>query len=161
MDNYYQFLLSQIGNCPDNPLLRYLFDVDFIWTVFLDKNRAQDGIDLRCLYANLNRLDKDIFADKPCSMLEMLVAFANRIENDFMGCVNENNAPRWFYEMLQSLGIADDMKEFDRARVDHALVRFFNHQRSLFQVPGIDISHLGIWEQLNCWLKYVDERGGF
>lgn len=156
MEEYFQFLLTLIGNLPDCQLARYLFQVDYIWTIPMDKNRAQDGIDLRCLYANLNRLEEDIFGDKPCSMLEFLIAFAMRIENDFMGKAGEDNTPRWFYDMLTSLGIAVDLKIFDRARVDHALVKFFNHQKSLFTVPGIDISHLELWEQLNAWLTYLN-----
>lgn len=159
MDNYYLFLLSLIGDCPDNELLRYLYTVDYVWTTQSDKNRAQDGIDLRCLYANLNHIN-DIWEGKSCTILEMLIAFANRIENDFLGYAGSNNAPRWFYEMLQSLGIAEDLKIFDRSRVDHALIRFFNHQRGLFNVPGIDISKFELWDQLNIWLKYNDQRGG-
>jgi len=161
MDTYYNFLLSLIGDCPDCELLRYLFEVDYIWTIPLDENRAQDGIDLRCLYINLTKLNIDIFGDKPCSMLEMLIAFANRIENDFMGSAEGNNVPRWFYQMLVSLGISDDMKTFNRARVDHALVRFFNHQRGLFDVPGIDISKMQLWDQLNAWLNSLTNIGGY
>lgn len=159
MDTYYKFLLSLIGDCPDCELLRYLFEVDYIWTIHLDENRAQDGIDLRCLYANLNKLTIDIFQDKPCSMLEMLIAFANRIENDFMGSAEGNNAPRWFYQMLVSLGIAEDMKRFDKSRVDHALIKFFNHQIALFDIPGIE--KLQLWDQLNSWLNNLTNIGGY
>ena len=156
MDNYYQFLLSLIGNPTDGPLFRYLFEVDYVWTIPMDQNRAEDGIDLRCLYANLNHTQQDIFGNKPCSMLEMLVAFANRIENDFLGRANVDNTPRWFYVMLLNLGIGEDVISFDRGRVDHALVRFFNHQVGLFNIPGIDISHMELWSQLNVWLSTLD-----
>lgn len=159
MDTYYKFLLSLIGDCPDCELLRYLFEVNYIWTIPLDENRAQDGIDLRCLYANLNNLTIDIFQDKPCSMLEMLIAFANRIENDFMGSAESDNTPRWFYQMLVSLGISEDMKQFDKSRVDHALVMFFNHQIALFDIPGIE--KLQLWDQLNNWLNNLTNIGGY
>lgn len=160
--DYYIFLTSLIGKDPNNSLLQYLFEVDYIWIFPLDRNRAQDGIDLRCWWANMNRLDKEtydaIFANKgKCSMLEMFIAFANRIENDFMGnAVDANRTPLWFDEMLQSLGIYNDLFSFDQANVDHILLNFFDHKISLFKIPGGDISKMQLWDQMNCWLNYIN-----
>ena len=145
-------------NMPDNELLRYLFEVDYNWTILLDQNRAQDGIDLRCFWANMHGLDKErydkIFGLKPCSVLEMLVAFANRIETDFMDSVECNRVPTWFQQLLYNLGLMECVNTFDQGKVDHILLFFFNHQISLFKVPGMDISHMQLWDQMNAWLNY-------
>lgn len=156
MNSYFNFLLQLIGENPDNPLLYYLFEVDYIWTIPLDINRAQDGIDLRCLWANLTKLETydTVFKNKKCSMLEMLIAFAIRIENDFMGDTGVNKSSEWFHLMITNLGIHDDLYNFDRGRVDHALLYFFNHQISLFKVPNFDLTGLQLWDQMNMWLNY-------
>lgn len=160
MTDYYMFLLSLLEGLNDSQLYRYLLEVDYIWTIPLDKNRAQDGIDLRCWWANSIKLTKEqyevIFNSKACSMLEMLLAFAIRIENDFMATAEGNNTSKWFYQMLISLGMSDDITNFDRGRVDHALLMFFNHQISLFQVPNVDISKMELWNQMNYWINYIN-----
>lgn len=160
MTDYYMFLLTLLEGFNDNPLYKYLFEVDYIWTIPLDRNRAQDGIDLRCWWSNSIGLSKEqyeiIFNNKACSMLEMLLAFAIRIENDFLGNADGNNSSKWFYQMLLNLGIADDISNFDRSRVDHALLMFFNHQISLFCVPNFDISKMELWNQMNCWINYIN-----
>jgi len=66
-------------------LLEHLFETDFRWleSIPLDKNRAVDGLDLRQTYAQYLKEEGPTFlallSDKPCSMLEMLVAFSNRL----------------------------------------------------------------------------------
>ena len=67
-------------------LIELLFNTDFIWleSVPLDENRAADGLKLRKDYAKLlgendGNLLLNLLQNKPCSMLEMLVAFADRL----------------------------------------------------------------------------------
>jgi hypothetical protein len=156
MTNYLYFLTQLVNKNPDNDLIKYLFNTDYIWTLPDDVNRAQDGIDLRCWWANGKGLDKNryelIFSNKPrCSVLELLVSFSNRIENDFMGDPNGDKTSLWFDMMLRNLGIFEDLITFDQGRVDHALLLFFDHKISLFGIPNADIS---LWNQMNYWLNY-------
>lgn len=160
IDNYYQFLLSLVGE-RSNPLYEYLFSVDYIWTNLSDSNRAQDGIDLRCLWAGLNKLDVDkynmIFKEKPnCSMLELLVAFANRIENEYMAIPGQNRIPTWFMQMLYNLGLAADVNDFNKDHVDHVILFFIEHKIGLFHIPGVDLSKFQLWDQMNSWLNYIN-----
>lgn len=67
-------------------LLQFLFNKDFVWleSIPLDANRATDGIDLRKKFAKLlspneGQQFKDIMLNKPCSMLEMFIAFSERL----------------------------------------------------------------------------------
>ena len=63
-----------------NNLFMHLYSCDFIWprTILGDSNRAADGIQLR---KDLGFFD--ILQDKPCSILEMLIALSLRMENDY------------------------------------------------------------------------------
>lgn len=152
--NYYDFLMNLVGASPDTYLFKYLYKVNYIWTIPLDKNRAQDGIDLRCLYANLYHLSIDeynvIFGEEPCSVLEMLVAFAIRIENDFMASAEGDRTSVWFEMMIGNLFGVDDLKN-NRGKIDHALLAFFNHEISPFPISG-QILNMQLWDQLNHWL---------
>lgn len=67
-------------------LLEHLFNTDFVWleTIPLDKNRAVDGLGLRYNYSRLldeqTRIEfNELMKDKQCSILEMLIAFADRL----------------------------------------------------------------------------------
>ena len=164
--NYYIWLISIVGNVPESDLLQYLFNIDYVWTFPMDEKRSQDGIDLRYIFANTYGLDQkaydDMFGNRPCTMLEMLVAFANRIENEFMATPNNNTTGLWFNSMLHSLGL--DTKKFNRAEVDHILLKFFTHeyrpdgQGSLFYIPGFtgDMRYMQLWDQANRWLIWIN-----
>lgn len=90
-------------------LARKLYRTDFVWPVVMDHNRAEDGEQLRLWYAELNSYYSDykILEGKRCSVLEMLIAFAERIERDVIGI--DRDAPDksecWFWLMLFNLGI--------------------------------------------------------
>ena len=88
--SYYDWLTDKIDfddkTLMYETLLQFLFGKDFTWleSIPLDKNRAVDGIGLRYDFANLlSPQEHDIFlnmlCDKPCSMLEMLIAFGERL----------------------------------------------------------------------------------
>lgn len=87
---YFDYLLSLIDSDGKiflyNKLLEHLYDTQFVWlpNIPLDENRAIDGIQLRASYANLlSPADAGMFSqaifNKPCSILEMFVAFAEKL----------------------------------------------------------------------------------
>ena len=90
-------------------LARKLYSTTFTWPIAMDYNRATDGEQLRLWYAELSSFYSDykILEAKRCSVLEMMIAFSERIENDVMG--RDEDAPdrsdRWFWLMLFNLGI--------------------------------------------------------
>ena len=95
-------------------LLEYLYYYDFVWlkNIPLDENREVDGIQLRnnfkkYLPVNEQPYFEQVFEGRDCSMLEMFVAFAERltyIESDL-------TQPDYFWLFLSNLGIsfADNM----------------------------------------------------
>lgn len=139
----------------------------------MDENRAKDGVNMRNLFCDAYRLDGEqmqaIFGSKPCSMLEMMIALAVRIEDDFMGTESTNNVPRWFWSMIFSMGlnICSDSC-FDSNKVDHIILQFIEHKYapdgrgSLFNIPmhNLDFRNMQIWDQMNQWLILLDKKGG-
>ena len=70
-------------------LLKYLHEREFTYLIELDGNRAEDGTDLRFRFGFEHDIDGEIISEyldnKPCSLLEMLVALAIRCEEHIMG----------------------------------------------------------------------------
>lgn len=74
-----------------------------------DINRATDGINLRTWFAQSHSaFDNYTVLDDPnCSMLEMLIAFAQRIDRDIMqGPDDPDRSIDWFWLMLGNCGLS-------------------------------------------------------
>ena len=108
---YYDWLTEQIEfedkvNLYEH-LLMYLFDTEFVWLaqVPLDENRYIDGLDLRKYYAKLlGPEDGELFlydmSLAPCSMLEMLIAFADRLTQ-----IVDLSKEAFFWMFIDNLGL--------------------------------------------------------
>lgn len=148
-------------------LLRHLYCRDFSYSLPMDGNRAEDGIDLRYRFGNDLSIDSRVIAscmdDRPCSILEMMVALAVRCEEHIMDDPDiGDRTGEWFWEMVSSLGL-DSMTDsnFIPWKVDDILDRFLerkykrNGEGGLFQIPycNADLRTVEIWYQM-CW--YLD-----
>lgn len=106
-DLYFEWLYKKIGVLQNrNPnksywkLARYLYRTPFFWVVPNDDNREADGKDLRNEFIDecdiqdieINWLQLD------CSVLEMLIALANRAAFASVGETGD-----WFYKFLDNL----------------------------------------------------------
>lgn len=145
-----------------NQLFEYLYSVEFYWTIPMDRNRALDGIDLRDKYGCSN----DIL-DEPCSVLEMLIGLAARMENQFMTNYDEGDRTgQWFWMMLTNLGLNRlDDDNFDEETADYFTYRFLDRDYEpngegggLFVVerPFQDLRDVDIWTQMNWYLGEMD-----
>lgn len=109
---YLKWLYDAVFDEHDNyiRLATILHDIPFTYILDRDENRAMDGIELRYKFMCANSMyDKDyedIFGDEPCSVFEMLVALAVRIEDQFMDNLEDYRVPKWFSIMLTNLGLA-------------------------------------------------------
>jgi hypothetical protein len=134
----------------------------------MDGNRAEDGIDLRYRFGYEQGYDSPMIAtlldDRPCSVLEMLIALAIRCEEHIMNDPDiGNRTGQWFWNMIINLGLGfmDDTK-FDENYVKDVISRFLyrkykrNGEGGLFTVEHCknDLRTVEIWYQM-CW--YLDE----
>lgn len=174
IDDYYYWLTDLVvRDKRSNPrkyddLLSFLHEVEFIFTIPLDDNRAFDGMDLRYRYARdrgpLHEVDyvMDIL-DGPCSVLEMMVALSLRCEENIMDDTHYGNRTgQWFWKMITSLGLgAMDDTRFNQAECAYIIERFLNREYEpngrggLFTIYGCDrdLRDVEIWRQM-CW--YLD-----
>ena len=163
-DWMYELVCDQFKGLSFHELLSYLYNKEFTYTVGMDGNRAEDGMDLRYRFAYECYYDDAMISeyldDRDCSVLEMMVALAARCEEGIMD--NPELGDRtglWFWNMLESLGL-DDMSddEFDDICVDQVIERFLDHKYErngkggLFTVRSCkhDLRTVEIWTQM-CW----------
>lgn len=128
-DAYFQYLVSLVQDRDHTHflvLLKLLHQKAFYWTNPNDENRASDGYTLRNTFwntlcesgLNLAKDDKGAYIysydalQGPCSVLEMLVGFAERIEA--MVPNGDRNGHGWFWVMLDNL----DLLDCDDAHID-------------------------------------------
>lgn len=115
MDNpldreYFMWLYGQVGSVRLRNrkqthwgLLRQLFTKQFAWVIPLDENRAEDGKDLRREWLDEHGpagVDES-WLGLECSMLELLIALAQRLSFEGGGESRE-----WFWRMLDNLDLA-------------------------------------------------------
>ena len=145
-------------------LLRFLHDVEFTWIIPKDSNRAEDGIDLRWRYEYTT--DNQLFYErnKPCSVLEMILALAIRCEEGIMDDpAYGNRTSQWFWSMITNLGLGSMTDaRFDISYVEDVIERFLNREYEpdgrggLFTVEDCeyDLRKIEIWVQM---LWYLDD----
>ena len=150
-------------------LLNALHNVEYIFEYEMDSNRAADGYELRYRFGyECDYLRKDIEAiSNYCSMLEMMVALAIRMEEDIM--VNLEYGDRtgqWFWGMIRSLGLGKMTDHrFNQRKFDSIIDIFMNHEYDsdghggLFAIEDCeyDLTKEEIWTQMNWYLNTLEE----
>jgi len=166
--SYFKWMMDLIeGPGEYKKLLHSLHKIDFVYINEMDANRQHDGLDLRYRFG----YEKDILQEniastiddnRPCSVLEMMVALAFRCEESIM--TNPEIGDRtgiWFWDMIQSLGlnIMTD-KVFNQKYVDEFVDIFLNREYEsngsggLFTIdnPKEDMRNVEIWYQMFAYL---------
>lgn len=144
-------------------LLNRLNEINFYYTIPLDENRYIDGLSLRDRFAYENHIpDEDmyIFQDKPCSVLEMMIALALKCEENIMSDPDYGDRiSNWFLEMISSLQLQDMTNaNFDQKWVDFRIQILLDREYNpdgfggLFTIPNckVDLRTVEIWYQM-CW----------
>ena len=154
-------------------LIDYLYNVEFFYAIPLDGNRYDDGINLRYRFGYDNGIEDPIIAscldNKSCSILEMMVALAVRVEEHIMQNPDDGLLPgRWFWKMIDNLGLGGMTdNNFDGELVNYVVWRFMNREYgpdgegSLVYLPNChyDLRSMEIWYQIMRYLSenYVNE----
>lgn len=91
-------------------LLSHLHDTEFRYSIPKDVNRSEDGEELRYRFAYevYSQDSRDIIVDylaRPCSVLEVMVALATRIEDIMDDPSYGDRTGQWFWKMIVNLGL--------------------------------------------------------
>lgn len=144
-------------------LLRTLHHTEFVWLLWGDENRAEDGLELRRDFIfEAEAPDYPDWRRNPgCSVLEMLIAFSRRAEFQ-----TGDKARDWFWEMLDNLGLkeVDDGHEATPEDIEEILEMFvwrtydYDGDGGLFPLtsPTRDQASLEIWYQ---FCDYLVDKG--
>ena len=168
MDAYFEWMYNIV--CGDRfpksisyrKLLKHLHDTEFIFFISRDANRAEDGVNLRYRFAYETGYP-EVFLGGPCSVLEMIIALAIRIEETIMDDpVVGNRTGQWVWGMINNLelGHMDDAR-YNGSYVEDILIRFLNRyyepdgRGGLFTIKNCrdDLRDVELWYQA-CW--YLD-----
>ena len=154
--DYKEWVISLLGR-PKIPMMfvDILYNVEFRWIIPEDRRRAEDGLNLRREYPKIRFLSEDD-QNRPCSVLEMLAAFAIRIDREWVGNPGENRSYIVFDDMIRNLSLT-------KANANYVLDRWLNRdfhpdgRGSIFPLihPTADQRHVEIWRQM---LAYINER---
>lgn len=153
-------------------LLTFLRDTEFTFVIEMDGNRAEDGTDLRYRFGYERNLERAVIEryldDRPCSVLEMMIALAIRCEERIMSDSDAGNRTgQWFWNMLVNLGLGSmSDRKFDPEKAERIISRFLNRQYEadgrggLFTVRNsrFDLRSAEIWYQAMWYLDEVLEN---
>lgn len=174
-EKYFQWMCEKVSTdgCPDasqyQKLLNYLNSREFIYILDMDGNRYADGIDLRYRFGYESKIPSDrISVDldtSSCSILEMMVALANRCEEQIMSNSDiGNRTGMWFWSMIANLGLEYmDDDHFDKRTAGRIISRFLNRKYGYYGEGGLftvwdckrDLREVEIWYQMMWYLNTI------
>lgn len=179
LNNYFKWLCGLV-KAPSHykKLLLFLHDTDFQYRMARDSNRYEDGIDMRYQFGIATGESQRLIAlaldNKSCSMLEMMVALADRCEEQIMSDSElGDRTGNWFWFMVDSLGLSDMTNDnFDKEYCIFVVNRFIEREYSqngdggLFRIDVrdknnmiVDLRDYEIWYQATWYLNSVIEGG--
>ena len=143
-ERYFHWLLKFIGNgfCRKNSyyeLLEYLFNTEYFWSIPMDENRAEDGIDLRHRFVMECEEDQEasyVYLSGPASVLEVLIALSIKMEYIARGSIDIGKAGQWFWGMIKCLSIFDCYDgNFDEKKVEYFLEGWMDPESEISIFP--------------------------
>lgn len=144
-------------------VLRRLFDTEYVWFVKKDDNRVYDGLNMRLKFSDeRGGVWNEWLGSSPCNMLEMMVALAERCEEEIMSDdAFGDRTHEWFWAMMENSGLLYfDDDRYDEKKVDAILRKIVDRtydsygNGNIFTVknPTNDLSKTEIWYQMCWWL---------
>ena len=142
-------------------LLHIMHNTEFVWLIIGDKNRAEDGLELRQMFRNeLNIETNSLWDTMGCSVFEMILAFSTRCE--FQTDISTRD---WFWRIVGHLNLDEyrNVQEGDIYIIQEILYklvwRLYDHagHGGMFPLnwPKRDQRQVEIWYQ---FCDFVDEN---
>lgn len=158
---YFNWLCAKVTSPYVNnyiDLLQILHRTEFVWVIPGDKNRKEDGVELRDYFLNETGYDKDsLWFNELCSIFEVLVAFAQRAAFQIEYSVSD-----WFWKFMENLNLNEyrQISDTDLPVIEDILYVFiwrtydFNGNGGLFPLdePEQDQRQVEIWYQFCAWV---------
>lgn len=171
-ESYHQWIVSLLGTRATlySKLLRCLGSETFRYSIPRDENRYSDGISLRYKFEyDAGITDKPLpedFVNAPCTMLEMMVALAMRLEDNIMydsGIGDRTGV--WFWQMIDNMGFGDMTdNRYNKDHVYYILNRFYTNTYDPDGSGGLfylgddygDARDMEIWKQMCFYVSEIE-----
>lgn len=165
---YFAWITQAVcGGSTWQALLTLLDRTTFTYQLPMDENRAMDGCALRYRFGyehGYSRTEiEERLDNRPCTVLEMMVALAMRCEEHIMADPDSGDRTgRWFFAMIDSLGLSGmDDEHFNQSTARLRISRFLrrdyaaNGRGGLFTLrePRMDMRRVDIWYQAMWYLN--------
>lgn len=142
-------------------LCSWLHTKQFTGGIPNDDNRAEDGKKLRGEFLEQS-LVRELPSDKPCSVLEMLVALALRMDYIVSRAPDDHLVGKYFWEFIDNLGLDisnthSDIENTEILRTFLGREYSYNGSGGLFPLrnPKKDQRKVEIWYQM---MAYIEEN---
>ncbi len=171
-DLYFEWLYSQIEKRDSSNLEKFILELHsypFFCHVPNDDNRVEEGIELRHKFADEKKVKlSEDFLSGPCTLLEMLVALADRMDFILFDPSKGSRSWLWFWLFIDNLKLRkytnDDREEdisrkknFNRVVLKKFLRRDYlaNGTGGLFPLdnPSSDQREIEIWYQMAAYIN--------
>lgn len=182
---YFRWLLDETEWHERHPgsegVAMIMYQYEFKWFIPNDDNRGIDGLTIRSKWYQENRSGAEEPVDY-CSMLEMMLALAQRMENDILYDSSKGDRKaEWFWLMMRNCGLEDvceqvsaefresgdgDGYSYGLSEMDEQLtvsildsIVFREYDSSGFgglfptMTSGIDYRNVEIWDQMQGYLN--------
>jgi len=167
LQDYFEWLTHQIRH--DKPrrgnyekLLFYLHNLEYTYTIPFDKNRSDDGENLRWYYKYDGGNSRILEWGASCTVLEMLVGLSWQMESIMENTEIDYSISYWFWKMIKNLKL-DEMTngKFNEDYIIEKIDIFINREYgpdgkgNIIFIRGCkdDIREVDVWTQM-CW--YLD-----
>jgi len=177
-NKYFKFLCGLVvrdgmGKDTYDLLLRELYGVDFYSLIPNDDNRGEDGKQLRHKFIDeggqqalsLSGFYMSGQQEEPCTVLEMLIGLAFRLEFEVANSRWERHPSEWFWILIDNLGLSwcdnaafqeEDTVDFVSRKVAELLQRHYKDDGNggLFPLkdPKKDQRRIEIWYQMSAYM---------
>lgn len=171
-DPYFRWLYAQIEKSDSSGLEDFIFDLHsypFMSLIPNDDNRVEEGLELRYKFADEENvtLSKDMLSES-CTLLEMLVALADRMDYILFDPSKANRRWLWFWLFIDNLrlrkyanddekGVISRKRNFNRIIINKFLNREYlaNGKGGLFPLenPTSDQREVEIWYQMSAYIN--------
>lgn len=141
-------------------LFKQLYTTKFVWFVRRDRDRSEEGKELRGLFLRTQGIDeRDVdpaWMDIECSVLELVIRLAEHLEDFETG----GSMAYWFWHLLENIGLRgchDAVRPYPAEEIEDILVTIIFRQYSMHGDGGFfprrgpckDQRSIDLWYQLN------------
>lgn len=170
-DLYFKWLYSQIEKRDFSNLENFIFELHsypFICRIPNDDNRVEEGIELRYKFADEKNIHlSEEFLSQTCTLLEMLIALADRMDFILFDPSKGTRRWLWFWLFIDNLKLqkyTNDEKEdisqkkkFNKIVINKFIRRDYlaNGTGGLFPLdnPSSDQRNIEIWYQMAAYIN--------